>query len=297
MSDVRIAIIGLGFMGLNHLRVFNSLKNVKVNWVVDLDPERLKQAGNVNVSNDINDVCGVDAVSICVPTSYHFSTASYFIKKGVKNIFLEKPMTSTIGEAVELVSLADRYKVNLMIGHIERFNPAVVKLKELGLNLSSFFSKRVSPFPSRIKDCGVILDTALHDVDVVRFLCSENFEMVDCTASGDVNKFFEDEAVITLSSANCSARVFASWNSSVKERILKAGDCNDVLLDFINQELFVDGKKIHVVKRESLLIELEHFINAVNGAKCSSSYKDAFESMKLVFSAIECYKKGGVLSS
>ena len=167
-----IGVIGAGVMGMNHIRVLRELGCDVV--VSDISQESLKRAEAMGVTGfrDYTDIKDVDAVTIASPTKLHFDIATHFLERGIPTL-VEKPITENVSDAKALVSLSKRNDTILMVGHIERFNPMVKKVKEiidsgyLGtiLHLSTY---RLNP-SGRANDSAV-LDLSTHDIDVLRYL-------------------------------------------------------------------------------------------------------------------------------
>ncbi|MCJ7744023.1 MAG: Gfo/Idh/MocA family oxidoreductase, partial [Dehalococcoidales bacterium] len=174
---IRVGVVGLGAMGQHHARLYAQL-NCELVGVADVDLERAKEIGeryNTKYYSDYHELLSkVEAVSIAVPTTLHCPVAMDFLKEGV-HCLVEKPIAFRLDEAEAMIGAAEQNHVNLAIGHIERFNPAVVRLKQIvdeGIlgKLLVISTRRVGPLVSRIRDVGVIIDSATHDIGVVRYL-------------------------------------------------------------------------------------------------------------------------------
>ncbi|RLF88563.1 gfo/Idh/MocA family oxidoreductase, partial [Thermococci archaeon] len=195
---LRVGVVGVGNMGRHHARIYSELsKEGKVEFVgvADANLERAKEVASQFKTKAFGDyeelVERVDAVSIAVPTSLHRQVALEFIEHGA-NVLVEKPIAESIESAQEIIRAAKKNDVILMIGHVERFNPAVLKLKEiLDENLIgkvvTLTAKRVGPLPPQIKDVGVIIDLAVHDIDVMSFLLERNVRKVYARAGSAKN--------------------------------------------------------------------------------------------------------------
>ncbi|MEM1753724.1 MAG: Gfo/Idh/MocA family oxidoreductase, partial [Candidatus Methanomethylicaceae archaeon] len=202
---MRIGVVGLGNMGRNHVRIFSNIKECNLTAISDINAEIAKNIGNQYGVESFTDyklmINKIDAVSIAVPTSLHYEIASFFIKNGI-HCFIEKPITKTIEEAKELIKLAEKYGVKLMVGHIERFNPAVIKMKEiidkemLG-KILVINARRVEPFPPKNIDTGIIIDLAIHDIDILRYVYGKEPLKV-YSKYGSIKSNYEDYAVILL---------------------------------------------------------------------------------------------------
>ncbi|MHC1783130.1 MAG: Gfo/Idh/MocA family oxidoreductase [Anaerolineaceae bacterium] len=177
---IRTAVIGVGSMGKNHARVYSELAESELVGVADDDLEIAQKVGaafGVKAYQDFHQLLEVEkpeAVTIAVPTALHEEVAAYALKAGA-HVLIEKPIAATIDEGKRLIALAEEKKRKLMVGHIVRFNPAIQELKkkldngDLG-RIFQVFCRRAGPFPARIRDVGVVVDLAPHDVDIMRFL-------------------------------------------------------------------------------------------------------------------------------
>ena len=191
-------------MGHNHARLYSQL-NCELVGVADIDPARAKEIGekyNTPYYSDYHELLSkVEAVSIAVPTTLHHTVAMDFLKAGV-HCLVEKPIAFSLDEAEEMIEAAEQNHVNLAIGHIERFNPAVVRLKQiidegtLG-KLLIISTRRVGPSVPRIRDVGVVIDSATHDIGVIKYLLGKEPASV-FSRVGNLKHPKEDHAVIVL---------------------------------------------------------------------------------------------------
>ena len=162
-----VGIIGVGAMGRNHVRVYSELKGVGTVYVYDPVTE------NAERSREFATICGsmeemldqVEAVSICVPTRYHFDTAKKVIDAGI-NCLIEKPITLTVEEGVKLLRLIQGEELVVGVGHIERFNPIVAEITKIAQRPDYVAIKRHNPTSSRITDASVVEDLMIHDIDI-----------------------------------------------------------------------------------------------------------------------------------
>jgi len=198
---MKIAVIGAGVMGKNHARVLSSLNSL--GGVVDADPEVAKMVASrygVNYSTDID--LDFDAAVIATPTETHYALAKKVMEMG-KHVLVEKPFTHSVEQAQELIDLAKDMGLILMVGHIERFNPIVEFFKNLNgkKELITINAKRVSGFPHRIRDVGVVMDLGVHEIDVFRYLVGD---IVEVYARGGriKNDSYEDHASMLFSFKN-----------------------------------------------------------------------------------------------
>ncbi len=170
MSDLRAGVVGVGYLGRFHAQKYAALDGVDLVAVVDSDMERAQTVATevgAEAYNDYTDIIGlVDLVSIVVPTHLHFEVSKVFLEAGI-HILLEKPITRTIEEADELIAIADSKNLVFQVGHLERFNPAVVALDGVLKNPMFIETHRLSPFKPRGTDVNVVLDLMIHDIDII----------------------------------------------------------------------------------------------------------------------------------
>ncbi|PIN73356.1 oxidoreductase [Candidatus Woesearchaeota archaeon CG10_big_fil_rev_8_21_14_0_10_45_16] len=289
---IRIGVIGVGSMGQNHARVYADCENAELVAVADPQPEQLQR-----VAHKFNAVPyqsylemlekeNLDAVSISVPTSLHKKVAIEALSRG-KHVLLEKPIAETEEEAREIIDCAKINNVKLMIGHIERFNPAILHLKELleQGELGEIYKidvQRIGPFPSRIADVGVIIDLSVHDLDIINYLTDKKPCRVYAEVQQKLHPSHEDSVTALLSYDDEMLAVLnVNYLSPTKIRQLKIfGKRGMFSVDYLSQELCFfenhsfksenwesvsegDMKKIHLPKKEPLKAEIEAFLKSI----------------------------------
>ncbi|MEK6968835.1 MAG: Gfo/Idh/MocA family oxidoreductase [Nanoarchaeota archaeon] len=290
---IKVAVIGVGSMGENHARVYAYCEKTQLVAVADSNKEQAEKIAkkfNVRAYSDYKEMLEkekLDAVSIVVPTSLHKEVAVYVFKKGV-NVLLEKPIAQTEEEAKEIIECAKENKVKLMIGHIERFNPAIIELKkkleqkDLG-EIYKIDVQRIGPFPHRISDVGVIIDLSVHDLDIIDYLINSLPSRIYAETQQKLHPHHEDSVTALLSYQNGTLAVLnINYLSPTKTRVLKIfGEKGMFKVDYLNQELYFyenksfvenhwnsvtegDMKKINVEKKEPLQIEIESFLNHIS---------------------------------
>ncbi|HUK50123.1 MAG TPA: Gfo/Idh/MocA family oxidoreductase [Terriglobales bacterium] len=282
MNKLRMAVIGTGFWGKNHARVLSQLDSGQLICVCDLDEKSAKRVAtefHVPYCTNPDDVFSrsdVDAVTICTPTVTHYQIASHALRAG-KHTLVEKPMTNTTSEGRELLNLAKKQNLRLMPGHIERFNPAVDRLKtlldekKLG-TVTLFHARRVGRWPERIGDVGVVRDTAIHDIDLARYIFKDEVNSVHARI-GSVRHTKEDYAEIMLQfGGGGTAFIDANWLTPRKTRVLiVTGSEALVEIDYISQEVSIEDAsqlvKPTLEKKEPLKVELSHFTESVSEKK------------------------------
>ncbi len=321
---MRVGVIGVGAMGQNHARVYSEIADL----VAIADPD--EKAGGRAMNRFSTDYFAsyqdllkesLDAVSVCVPTQYHVPVALDAIRAGVA-VLVEKPLAPTVAEAQKIVKAAKEAGVVLAVGHVERYNPATAVVKrqmDAGTfgDLITVSSRRVSSFPTRIRDVGVIMDLAVHDIDVMRYLVSSPVETVYALSGRRVNERFEDHANILLRFANgVNGFLEVNWLTPMKVRRLDL-TClrNFVEVDYIEQSITVSSstlgtldpfnlyqvplehhsQKIHVRKEEPLKRELEDFLAAIREKRPPLvTGEDAVETLQVAEAAIRSHETGAV---
>jgi UDP-N-acetylglucosamine 3-dehydrogenase len=278
VKQLRVAVIGIGFWGRNQARIFSQLDQTKLVCVCDVNESAAETIGrqySVPYVRELESVLSrtdVDAVTICTPTTTHVEIARRALLAG-KHVLVEKPMTSTVSEGKELLALSQERGLKLMPGHIERFNPAVKCLKSLVADGSLgdvmlFLARRVGRWPERIGDVGVVRDTAIHDIDLARYIFEDEVNAVYARA-GSMRHRNEDYAEIMLQFANGgTAFIDANWLSPRKVRTLVVtGSEATAQLDYITQEVAVENYektvKPNLEKKEPLTLELAHFAESI----------------------------------
>ncbi|MGA3207341.1 MAG: Gfo/Idh/MocA family oxidoreductase [Syntrophales bacterium] len=213
MKEIRVGVVGTGHLGNYHLQKYRELSNCRIAGVVDIKEERARKAAEMHNCLAMSDhrklMSSVDAVSIAVPTVSHYRIAKDFLKAGI-DVLLEKPITTTIEEADELIAIAEAKGLIFQIGFLERFNPAIVALRTVMEKPLFIETHRLHPFFERGTDVDVILDLMIHDLDIIlHFVKSPilNVEAVGVSILSD--KVDIANARITFSSG-CVANVTAS---------------------------------------------------------------------------------------
>ena len=294
---IKAAVIGAGHMGSNHVRVYAGMEAVKLVAVADPDEASSRKATHsyrLNLYTDYRRMLDnekPDVVSLAVPTAHHAEVAREVIGRGV-NLLIEKPLASTLAQGQHLLEIAKRNRVKLMVGHIERFNPAIIEIKrrldkqKLG-RVFQIHARRLGPFPDRIQDVGVVLDLATHDIDVMHYLLGSEVERVYAEFERKAHGSCEDLLSGLLRFRNGVIGVLdVNWLTPTKVRQLAVlGEGGMYLVDYLTQDVYWyknssvtesrdtlslfrgvwegDMVKAHVQKKEPLRAELESFVAAV----------------------------------
>ncbi len=245
-SKVRVAVLGVGSLGQQHARIYNELQQqniVELVGVFDTDKNRAglvaQKQGTVALDSLESVTATADAISIVTPTVTHHSLAKQLLEQG-KHLLVEKPMTNNANQATELVHLAKRHGCILQVGHIERFNPVFQYLRKVAHEPRFIESHRLSPFPARSTDIGVVLDLMIHDLDILLAFVKSRVEHIDA-AGVRVLSGSEDIANARLRFANdCVANLTVSRvspESLRKIRVFSSGEAPSyVSLDYREQK-------------------------------------------------------------
>ena len=279
MNKLGAAVIGTGFWGKNHARVYNEIEETDLLAVCDIDADRAKavaeQYGAKSYSNlrkmlqDKN----IDLVSVCTWSTSLAKVAAEAAKAG-KHVLVEKPMAANVKEATRLFETAQKQQVHLTVGFLMRFIPGLQQIKKAvdGKTIGDLVcatAKRVSQWPERIGDVGVVKDIAIHDIDAMLYLFNEDPIAVYAKTGAMRHKRFEDYAQLLLTfERGKTAFIEANWLTPYKTRTLVVTGSDAIMsLDYITQELKIENVKETVQPRQTIVeplkLELRHFANCV----------------------------------
>ncbi len=308
MNKINVGVIGVGAMGNNHARVYSKIENANLMAVSDLMKAKVEEvAKKYNASsfvdyNDILKMPEIDAVSVCVPTTHHFNVVMDAIEYG-KHVMVEKPIAFTLREAKSMVKAAKDNGVKLATGHVERFNPAVGKAKKLikdGIigEVVSASAKRVGPFPPRIKDVGVTVDLAIHEVDIMFHLFDSPVSQIYAHMGSRLEKCeYEDHAEIMSTFENgIIGMLEVNWLTPYKKRKLEITGVDGIIaIDYIDQTVNLYGKStqnVDIEYKEPLKEELSSFLSAVkNDEEPKITGEDGIYALKVVTAAMKSAKE------
>lgn len=306
MRRIGIGVIGTGFWGENQVRVLRQSQSCNLLAVCDSDPSRAQQIGSkysVPAHTDLAKflrIDGLEAVTVCTPTQSHFEVGMHALESG-KHLLVEKPMTGRQDSAEKLVRTAEKMGRKLLVGFIERFNPGVRAVKEklkqkvVG-DLIIATGRRVTRWPVRIGDVGVIKDTAIHDIDAMRYLFDEEVDAV-YAQTGSLRHSFEDYAEIMLRfQGGTTGFIDANWLTPRKVRtLIITGSEATINLDYLTQEITIENSeglvKPYMQTEEPLKLELENFIETVREDRAPlPSGEDALRAIRICDAALESGK-------
>lgn len=338
-SKVRVAVLGTGSLGKEHARIYAELAasgDVEFAGVYDVVPDiarKFAEKYHVQAFASASDAAAAsDALSVVTPTSTHFDLAKPLLLAG-KHLLVEKPMTDNTAQAAELVQLAQKHRCILQVGHVERFNPILKYLETVAIQPRFIETHRLSPYPARSIDIGVVLDLMIHDLDVVLAFVKSPVTSVDAVGIPVLSKS-EDIANARLRFANgCVANLTASRVSAErmrKIRVFSGGPMTSYIsLDYQAQEGFIyriarDGEEessllkkllhakdstvvsefagkrivrepVPITKEEPLKLELQHFVECVRAQQTPRvSGESAKRALDLAFEITKQIQTSGL---
>ncbi len=218
MEKLKIGVIGTGHLGKLHVKMFTQIDSCELVGIYDSNADQAAEVGSEFIVKSFDSLdellSSVDAVSIAAITSAHHELAKICLEKGI-HVFVEKPITVTIPEAEELVKIANEQKLNLQVGHIERFNPALISLEEYILKPMFIQTDRLAQFNPRGTDVAVVLDLMIHDIDIILSLVKSEVKKVDASGVAVVSDSldianarieFENGAVANVTASRISQK-------------------------------------------------------------------------------------------
>ncbi len=268
---MKAGIIGIGNLGSIHLRILRQMKTIKKIYLVDIDPDKLHAHPEEKFS-DYTQLAGkVDLVIIAVPTSLHYLIAKFFLSHHIP-VLVEKPLTNSLKEAQSLIHIAKKKKTLLEVGHVERHNNALISSRKFISSPRFIECHRLSPYPWRSLDIGVVLDLMIHDLDIILDIVRDKVKRIEAVGVRVLSDY-EDIANARLTFAKgCIANITASRISKEKLRKFRMFSHNSYLsLDYADQKAEIYYKKgrhiqkheLPIEKGESLHNEDKGFVNAV----------------------------------
>jgi UDP-N-acetylglucosamine 3-dehydrogenase len=312
---VKTAVIGAGNMGRNHLRVLAEISELQaVVDVVEATGKAQAKAYGVRYYPDFREMLEkeqIEAVTIAVPTKFHAEVATETVKRHIPTL-VEKPITNSLVQAKALIKLARQEKVYLTVGHVERFNPSIQKLKQLidqkklG-EIVSLLAIRVGIAPPPSKGSDVVIDLAIHDIDVFNYLMGKYPTSASVTRKKIFNSSFADVAALKLDYNKAVGLIQTNWITPVKmRRLYITGTSGFAEVDYIKQELtiydkaveykpmgdFFDivsrysspKKEVYISKEEPLKLEMEYFLGNITQGKPDVICASALKALEVTFS-------------
>lgn len=300
MGKVRCAVVGVGYLGRFHAQKYKAIEDAELVGVSDANAERVHEVANelgVQAFLDYKALLGkVDAVTIAASTKAHFELAKFFLGNGV-HVNVEKPMTSTIAEAEELVALAKVQDLRLQVGHVERFNPAL-EAAHSKLEMPLFIEcHRLAPFKPRGVDVDVVLDLMIHDLDVILSLVKSPVKSVSAVGAPVLTQLvdianarveFESGTVANITSSRVSQNATRKFRVFQKKQYLSidfgTGEVNLTTKtgEWEGESLPLEFESWSLEKGDALLAETRAFIKAIRENKpCVVSGEDGLVAMAL----------------
>jgi len=317
MSRIKAGVLGVGKMGEYHVGILSENRDVELKGISDASEERgrvISERYGVPFFKDLNEMLKqVDVAIVAVPTKLHYQIGKEVLNAGV-HVLLEKPCSDNLEHARELFSLADSKNLILHIGHVERFNGAVQELHKLVDEPILVECKRMGPFVERMKDDSVVLDTMIHDIDIILNLIDSKVCRMNVMGKSVFSKK-DDVVSVQLEFENgCIASILASRASQNKERTLSITEKSSyIILDYTDQEIYVHRQsssdymltkdslrykqeslieRIFVHKDNPLKLEIQHFLDCVeNGTPRKVAVDNELYSLEIALGIMEEFNK------
>ncbi len=310
MSTLRAAVVGVGHLGNFHAGKYAALDDVDLVAVCDRDRDRARAVAAAHGARPVFDhrvlLGHVDAVTIAADTSAHYELARYFLENGV-HVLVEKPMTTTSAEARELTRIAESNDLRLQVGHVERFNPALLSARKRLSSVQFIECHRLAPFKDRGADVSVVLDLMIHDLDVILSLLGSKPTRVSAvgiavlTDTADIANArieFDSGAVANVTASR------ASTTSQRKFRIFHEGqylsiDFGEGEVQLVSRDETGESPELReqrwsLAKGDALLAEVKSFCNAIrSGSPCEVSGRDGVLALEVAERIIGEIESGG----
>jgi len=309
MRKLGVAVVGAGFWGRNHARNLRELAETRLIAVCDRDEAKAKAVAELfgveaySDSRHLLKRSDVEAVTVCTWSTNLAKETLRALKAG-KHVLVEKPMANNLQEAKRIVDVAQRNQLTLMTGFLMRFIPGVQRIKEsiakgeIG-KLVYCTARRVSQWPERVGDVGVVKDLAIHDIDITRYLSDSDPAEVYAKAGSFRHRKFEDHAQILLTfEGGTTAFIEANWLTPYKIRKLTVTGSEAIMtLDYITQEITIETAGQTLAPRyevkEPLKLELQHFANSIlNNKEPIVTGSDGLKALQIADAALESAQKG-----
>lgn len=321
MSRIKAGVLGIGKMGEYHVGILSENRDIDLTAISDTNEERgrvISERYDVPYYSKMDDMLEkVDVAVVAVPTKLHYPIAKQVLEAGI-HVLLEKPCADNLEHARELFELANKNNLILHIGHVERFNGAVQELHKLVDDPIMVECKRMGPFVERMKDDSVVLDTMIHDIDIILNLINAKVERINVMGR---SVFSDKDDVVSVQlefDTGCIASILASRASQNKERTLSITQRDSyVILDYTDQEIYVHRQsssdyrltrdslrykqeslieRIFVHKDNPLKLEIQHFLDCVkNGTPRKVAVDNELYSLEIALGIMEqFYKQNGI---
>lgn len=300
MDKVRVGIIGVGYLGVQHARILSYLEEAELIGVADIDFKKAMQIGNRHgvqyYENYENMLDEIDAGIVAAPTTEHFSIAMKLLDAG-KSVLVEKPITETVKQADQLVAAAMKSRSILQVGHLERFNPAVEAIENLISDPKFIEVQRLGSFSSRSLDIDVVLDLMIHDLDIILALIKDEVKVIRSSGIHVLSDKIDIANARLEFRSGCVATLTASRVHQGKVRKLRIFEPTAYYsIDYIDQEVKIfplngrqtDIKTLRIKKEEPLKKELKNFFRCIRDGKIRKvSGTEGLEALKLAYNILE----------
>lgn len=312
MEKIRVGVVGVGYLGKFHAEKYAGMDDVELVGVVDRNPARARSVAekfNTTAFTNYQDLIGkVDAVSVVTQTPLHFPISKEFLENDV-DVLIEKPVTTTLEEANALIDIADSRGPIIQVGHLERFNPAVIALEEV-INQPMFIeSHRLSIYQERGTDVDVVLDLMIHDIDIILNFVKSDVKKIDAVGVSVVSSYIDIVNARLTFANNCVANVTASRISMKSLRKIRLFQKDAYIsVDYANRDITVvkrdnndstglipgmDINQMNFTQADPLEAELRSFIRCVSKREVPAvSGRDGRNALKVALSVMDQIKKG-----
>lgn len=309
-KKVNLATIGVGHLGQHHARIYSEHENCELVGIIDNDKEqagKISEKYGVSIIDDYHKLLNiVDAVSIATPTVTHYEIAKFFLQNAV-HVLVEKPISTTVKEGEELVALAKKNNLIFQVGHLERFNAAVVEAKNYIKSPGFIETQRLGAFSPRSLDIDVILDLMIHDIDIVSSLVKSPVSSISAVGVPVLTDKIDIASVRLIFENGCVANLTASRASLEATRKIRIFQ-NDLYLsiDYAAQHLSIARRispketsagsfpqitkeEVPVTPREPLRAEIDSFLQCIqSGGKPMVSGEDGLIALRIAYQILDC---------
>jgi len=278
---LKAGVIGVGAMGRHHARIYSEIDGVELIGVADINEDVGKAVASEYGTEYFSDyhelLKQVDIASIAVPTSLHAEVALKAAENRV-DMLIEKPIADSVENAERIINSCNKNGVKAMIGHIERFNPAVIKLRELidtGVigEVITISGRRIGPYSPRIRDVGIIIDLAVHEIDTFSYLFGNRAQEVYAIAGNSFHTKEDYASILLRFPKNRSGTIETNWLTPRKFRTLTVVGTNCVAqMDYIGQSLTLyngdEIQNVDITREEPLKVEIRYFTECIRKGIC-----------------------------
>lgn len=300
MDKVRVGIIGVGYLGMQHARILSYLEEAELKGVADINSRKAMEIGNrhgVPYYQDYQKMMDeIDAAIVATPTSEHSSISMKLLEEG-KSVLVEKPITETVEQGEELVNMASKNGLILQVGHLERFNPAVEATENMISEPKFIEVQRLGSFSARSLDIDVVLDLMIHDLDIIMALVKDEISVIKSSGIHVLSEKIDIANARLEFKSGCVATLTASRVHQGKVRKLRIFEPTSYYsIDYIDQEVKIfplngrrtDIKSLKITKEEPLKKELKNFFKCIRQKKMKKvSGEEGLKALKLAYKVLE----------